>query len=96
MLRTEAPNKSFQRQLELSPAIKPGAMNSIAGPINVAAPDTFKTEQDIAVKRRPDLFQLIGKTNRRSDTQARDGAKWPLRLRPLIRRNKLHFVSGFN
>src|SRR5215470_10492119 len=94
MLRTKTPNKSFQRQLELSSALKPGAMNSIAGPINVTAPDALKAEQNIAVKFGAHSFQLAGKSDRRFATQARDRSKWPLGARPVIRRSKLHFMSG--
>src|SRR6266508_5018593 len=96
MFRTETPDKSFQRQFELSSAIKPGAMDSVASPINVAAPNTLETEQDIVAKFGAHLFQFIGKSDRRFRVQARDRSEWPLGVRPVIRRNKLHVMSGFD
>src|SRR5206468_6004633 len=94
MLRTETPDKPFQRQFELSSAIKPGAMDPVAGPIDVAAPNTLETEQDIAAKLGAHLFQFIGKSDRRFRVQARDQSEWPLGGRPVIRRHKLHVMSG--
>src|SRR4029453_577609 len=96
MLAAEAPDKSFQRQLKPSSAVEPGAMYSIPGPINIAAPDTLKTEQDIAMNLGADLLQFIGKPNRRFVGQARDRSGRPLDLGPVIRRYKLHFMSGFD
>src|SRR6266849_431775 len=96
MLRTEAPDKSFQRQLELSSAIKPGAVDSITRPIKVAAPDTLKTEQDIEPKFGAHSFQLACKFDRRFRTQVRDRSKRPLAVRPVISRYKLHVMSGFD
>src|SRR4030095_8936899 len=96
MLGTETPDKSFQRQFELSSAIKPGSVNSITGPINVAAPNTPKTEQDIAPKLGGLSFQLGGKSDRRFRTQVRDRSKRPLAVRPVTSRYKLHLMSGFD
>src|SRR6266480_1315427 len=96
MLRTETPDESFQRQFELSSALKPGAVDSIASPINVAAPNTLKTEQDIEAKLRTHSFQLAGKFDRRFRTQVRDRSKRPLVVRPVISRYKLHVMSGFH
>src|SRR4026208_282231 len=95
MLRTETPHKLFQRQFELSSAIEPGAMDTVAGPINVAAPNTLETEQDIAAKFGAHSLQFIGKSNRRFRVQARDRSEWPLGVRPVIRRHKLRVMSGF-
>src|SRR5438094_4332154 len=96
MLGTETPDESFQRQFELSSALKPGAVDSIASPINVAAPNTLKTEQDIEAKLRTHSFQLAGKFDRRFRTQVRDRSKRPLVVRPVISRYKLHVMSGFH
>src|ERR1043166_7091217 len=93
MLRTEASNKSLQRQFELSSTIQPCAMNSVTGPINVAAPDTLKTEQHIASKFATHSFQFVGKFDRRFAAQVRDRSKWPFGIRPVIRRHELHLVS---
>src|SRR6059058_132216 len=96
MLGTETPDESFQRQFELSSALKPGAVDSIASPINVAAPNTLKTEQDIEAKLRTHSFQLAGKFDRRFRTQVRDRSKRTLVVRPVISRYKLHVMSGFH
>jgi hypothetical protein len=96
MLRTETPDKSLQRQFELSSALEPGAMDSVARPINVAAPNTLQTEQDIAVKFGTHSFQFTGKSDWRFFPQARDRSEWPFGVRPVIRRNKLHVMPGFD
>src|SRR5216110_1252786 len=96
MLGTETPDESFQRQFELSSALKPGAVDSIASPINVSATNTLKTEQDIEAKLRTHSFQLAGKFDRRFRTQVRDRSKRPLVVRPVISRYKLHVMSGFH
>jgi hypothetical protein len=96
MLRTETPDESFQRQLELSSAIKPRTMNSIARPINVAAPHSLKTEQDVAANLGAHSFQLPGKFNRRFATQARDRSEWPLGVGPVVCGNKLCVASSFD
>jgi hypothetical protein len=72
MLGTETPDKSSQGQFELSSALKPGPMDSIASPINVAAPDALKTEQDIEPKLGAHSFQFSGKFARRFRRQVRD------------------------
>src|SRR5213080_5412850 len=96
MLGSEAPDKSFQRQFELSSPVKPGAMDSVASPINVAAPDTLKTEQDIDPKLGTHSFQLAGKFDRRFRTQVRDRSKRPLIIRPVMSSYKLQVMSGFH
>ena len=96
MLGTETPDKSFQRQFELSSPLKPGAMDSIASPINVAAPNTLKTEQHIKPKLGAHSFKLAGKFDRRFRTQVRDRSKRPLAVRPVTSRYKLHVMSGLD
>src|SRR5438094_10110035 len=96
MLGTETPDESFQRQFELSSALKPGAVDSIASPINVAAPNTLKTEQDIDPKLGTHSFQLAGKFDRRFRTQVRDRSKRPLIIRPVMSSYKLQVMSGFH
>src|SRR5438045_7725135 len=96
MLGTEIPDKSFQRQFELPSALKPGAMDSIASPINVAAPNAFKTEQDINPKLSTHSFELAGKFDWRFRTQVRDRSKRPLVVRPILSRYKLQVMPGFH
>jgi hypothetical protein len=50
-------------------------MDSVAGAINVAAPDALKAQQAITVELGPDLFQLIRKPNDGFCAQARDRSK---------------------
>ena len=45
-------------------------MYSIASPVNIAVPHTLETEQNIAAKLWPNLFQFIGKPNRGFRAQA--------------------------
>src|SRR5437762_13517540 len=71
-------------------------MDTIAGAINVAAPDTLKAQQNVAVELRPDLFQFIRKPNDGFCTQARDRSKRPLILRPFIRGDQSHLVPGLD
>src|SRR5437016_4983987 len=96
MLAVESPGKLLQRKLEFSSARQPGAMDTVASAISIAAPDALKAQQGIAVELRPDLFQLIRKPNDGFCAQARDRSKRPLILRPFIRGDKLHFVSGLD
>ena len=96
MLGTETPDKSFQSQFELSSALKPGAMDSVASPINVAAPDALKTEQDIEPKLGAHSFQFGGKFDRRFRPQVHDRPKRPLAVGPVISRYKLDVMSGFD
>src|ERR1700746_821829 len=94
MLAVESPGKLLQRELEFSSTRKPGEVDAVASAINVAAPNTFKAQQNVAVELRPNLFQLIRKPKGGFRPQARDRSKWPLILRPFIRGDQLHFVSG--
>ena len=96
MLGVESPGKLLQRKLESSAAREPGAMHTIAGAINVAAPDALKAQQNVAVELRPDLFQFIRKPNDGFCTQARDRSKRPLILRPFIRGDQSHLVPGLD
>src|SRR5438094_4680473 len=96
MLGIDTPDKSFQGEFELSAPLKPGAMDSVASSINVAAPDALKTEQDIDPKLGTHLFQLAGKFDRRFRTQVRDRSKRPLIIRPVMSSYKLQVMSGFH
>src|SRR5438045_6112552 len=96
MLGVESPGKLLQRKLESSSAREPCAVDTIAGTINVAAPDAFKAQQNVAVEIRPDLFQFIRKPDDGFCTQARDRSKRPLIRWPFIRGDQLHLVPGFN
>ena len=56
MLPACAVDKLFQWDLEFSPARKPGAVNAVPRPIDIATPDPFKTEQNIALQLWSDLL----------------------------------------
>jgi hypothetical protein len=71
-------------------------MDSVAGAINVAAPNALEAQQNVASELRPDLFQLIRKPNDGFCTQARDRSKWPLALRPFIRGDQVRLVPGLD
>ena len=71
VLRIESPDKLLQRELKFSSARQPGAVDAVAGSVNVAAPDTLKTQQNVAAKLRQELFQLIRKPNDGFCAQAR-------------------------
>src|ERR1043166_7509547 len=96
MLAVESAGKLLQRKLESPSAREPCEVDTIAGAINVAAPDTFKAQQNVAVELRPDLFQFIRKPDDGFCTHARDRSKRPLILRPFIRSNQLHLVPGLD
>src|SRR5437773_10204733 len=96
MLAVESPGKLFQRKLESSSAREPCAVYTIAGAINVAAPDTFKAQQNVAVELRPDLFQIIRKHDDGFCTHARDRSKRPLIIRPFMREEQSHLVPGLD
>src|ERR1700758_1344101 len=95
MLPARAADKLLQWNLEFSPARKPGAVDSIAGPVDIAAPDALKAKQNITVQLRSDLLQLISKPDYRRGPQALYRSKWPLILRPFIRGHKLDLMAGF-
>ena len=57
-------------------------MNSVARPINVAAPDSLQTEKEIAVLARVYLFELIGKSQSRFAAQPGDRPPRPFPSRP--------------
>src|SRR4029450_3086221 len=96
MFAVQTSNKSFQRQFKFSSACQPGAMDTVAGTVNVATPNTLKAHQHIAVGLRSYLFQVAGKLRNGSRRQAADWTKWPLILRPCLRRNELRIMSGFD
>src|SRR5689334_12947310 len=95
MLPAGAADKLLQRELKFSPARKPGAVDSIACPIDIAAPDALEAKQDIALQLRSDLLQLISKVDNGRRSQALYGSKWPLVLGPFICSHKLDFVARF-
>jgi hypothetical protein len=70
-------------------------MHSIAGTVHVAAPDALKAEQNITMKLRSHLLQLIGKADRCPSPQTNDRAKRPPGVRPTFACDKSHFVPGF-
>src|SRR5438045_6825976 len=96
MLPAGCTDKLLQWDLEIFPSRKPGAVNSIAGSIDIAVPDAFKAKQNIALQLRPDLLQLISKPDYGRLPQVLDRSKWPLVLWPFIRCRKLDLVAGFD
>ncbi|PYI70533.1 MAG: hypothetical protein DMF08_11165 [Verrucomicrobia bacterium] len=71
-------------------------MDSIAGSIDTAVPDTFEAKQNIALQLRPDLLQLISKPDYGRRPHALYRSKWPVVFGPFIRRHKLDLVAGFD
>src|SRR5262249_13393124 len=96
MLSAGAANKLLQWNLEFSPARKPGAVGSIAGPVDIAAPDALEAKQNITVQLRSDLLELISKPDYARRPQALDRSKWPLVLGPFTRSDKLDVMAGFH
>jgi hypothetical protein len=87
-------HKLLQWELEFSPARKPGAVDSIAGPIEIAAPDALQTKQNIALQMRPNELQLISKPDYRRRPQPLYRSKWPLVLGPFVGGHKLDLMAG--
>jgi hypothetical protein len=77
MLAVQGTDEPFDRPPDLVAPLQPGAVNAVAGPVNIAAPDPFQTEKDVAAFA-PDFFQFIGKRDRRSGLQVLDRAEGPL------------------
>src|SRR5262245_22936988 len=95
MFPAGAADKLLQRNLEFSPARNPGAVDSIAGPVDIATPNALEAKQDIALQLRSDLLQLIRKPDYSPGRQAPYRSEWPLVLGPFIRGYKLDFVTRF-
>src|SRR6266508_2488851 len=95
MLPASGADELLQWDLEFFPARKPGAVDSIAGPVDVAAPDTLKAKQNITVQLWSDFLQLISKPDYCRRPQALYRSKWPLVLGPFIHGHKLDLVAGF-
>src|SRR6266481_7618431 len=94
MLPAGAADKLLQWDLEFSPARKPGAVNSIPCPVDIATPDALETKQNIALHLRSDLLYLVSKPDYRRPPQAFYRSKWPLLLRPFTRGYQLDLVAG--
>src|SRR5262245_15548089 len=95
MFPAGAADKLLQWNLEFSPSRKPGAVDTIAGPIDITVPDALKAKQNIALQLRSDLLQFISKPDCGRNFQALYRSKWPLVLRPFIRGHKLDIMPGF-
>src|SRR5919106_4170936 len=94
MFSTRAADKLLQWHLEFFPARKPGAVDSIPGPVDIATPDALEAKQNITVELRSDLLQLISKTDYARRPHVLYRSKWPLVLGPFIRGHKLDVVAG--
>src|ERR1041384_6525613 len=95
MLPADAADKLLQWELEFSSTREPGAVDSIARPIDIAAPDALEAKQNVTIQMWPNLLQLVGKADYRRAFQALYRSKWPLVLRPFIRSHQLDSVTGF-
>src|SRR5262245_14689670 len=95
MLPAGTANKLFQGDLEFSPARKPRLVDSVAGPIDIAAPNALKAKQNITIQLWPRLLQLIRKPDYGRRRQSFYRSKWPLLFGPFIRGHKLDLLTGF-
>src|SRR6476620_10284624 len=95
MLPADAADKTLQWDFESSPARKPGAVNAVPRPIDIATPDPFKTEQNIAPQLRSEFLELVSKFDCGRAAQTLYRSKWPFVLRPFLRRHELDLVTGF-
>src|SRR5882757_7725569 len=83
MLPAGAADKLLQRNLEFSSARKPGAVNSVSCPVN------------IALQLGAEFLKLVRKTDDGRPAQEFYRSKRPFVLRPFIRGHKLDLVAGF-
>src|SRR5882757_5704540 len=95
MLPAGATDKSLQWDLEFSAACKPGMVNTVPSPVDIATPDALETKQNIALQLGSDLLKLVSKTDDGRPAQAFYRSKRPFVLRPFIRGHKLDLVAGF-
>jgi len=95
MLSAGAADKLLQWDLEFSPARKPGAVNSVPCPVDIATPDALETKQNIALQLGSGSLKLVSKTNDGSPAQACYRSKGPFVLWPFVRGQKLRLVAGF-
>jgi hypothetical protein len=89
----ETASKPLHRLVKLPPALEPGAMNAVAGTVNIATPNTFEAHQDIATNFRTVLLDFLGKTDGRFCVERSDLTERPLVRRPICRCEKLGFVA---
>ena len=54
-IRKGAASELFQRKFKLRSAREPGAMHTITGAVDVAAPNAFKTESAVAAGPKLDI-----------------------------------------
>src|SRR5882757_6798678 len=95
MLPAGAADKLLQRKLEFSSARKPGAVNSVSCPVDIATPDSLETKQNIALQLGAEFLKLVRKTDDGRPAQEFYRSKRPFLLRPFIRGHKLDLVAGF-
>src|SRR5262249_33766109 len=74
MLCIESIQKPARPTENLSSAPQPCLMNPVSRPVNIASPNTLKTEDKIALRFGFNSFKFIGKSLRRLTTQPGD---WP-------------------
>src|SRR5215208_4600495 len=95
MLPAGAADKLLQWDFEFSPTRKPGPVNTVPSPVDIATPDALETAQKIALQPRPDLLKLVSEPDHSRSGQAFYRSKRPFVRRPFIRGHKLHLVAGF-
>src|SRR6266480_8030059 len=95
MLPAGAADPWLQWDLEFSPARKPGAVNSVPCPVDIATPDALEAKQNIALQLRSELLKLVCKPDHGRPAQAIYRSKWPLLVGPFICGHKLDLVAGF-
>src|SRR5205809_3166588 len=95
MLSAGVADELPQWDFEFSPARKPGAVNSVPCPVDIATPDALEAKQNIALQLRSDLLKLVSKPDDGRPAQAFYRPKRPFVLRPFIRGHKLDLVAGF-
>ena len=76
-----------------SAPFQPGAVNAITRAINIAPPDAFEAQQNIALVARH-FFQFIGKRDRRRGFKAHDRAETPFCGGPITRRKEHYAAAG--
>src|SRR4051812_16470449 len=95
MFPAGAANKLLQWELEFSAARQPGAVNTVSGPVDIAAPDALETEQNVALQLRSNLLKFICEPDGARLAQSFYRTKWPILRGPFIRGHKLDLVASF-
>src|SRR3954452_5976639 len=95
MFPAGAANKLLQWELEFSAARQPGAVNTVSGPVDIAAPDALETEQNVALQLRSNSLKFICEPDGARLAQPFYRTKRPILRGPFIRGHKLDLVASF-